>query len=128
MVWLMSGEPEGEGWPVLEDELDDDPFAGGHPTSRWALFGDSVRESLSRLCSRQALAVRLRNGGRWPRGLGLATRGGEWCADCGAEPEMYLVRDRLWRSVGMHAVRDPALLVHGSTVAAKDLATGGTRR
>jgi len=31
----------------------------------------------------------------------LATAEGETCEDCGKEPELYMVTDRLWRRSGM---------------------------
>ncbi|MDP9223663.1 MAG: hypothetical protein M3P18_07360 [Actinomycetota bacterium] len=43
----------------------------------------------------------IRNGFRRSNGLGVASDKGSKCRDCGGDPEMYLVKDRLWRKVGM---------------------------
>jgi hypothetical protein len=43
----------------------------------------------------------VRNGLHRPQGYGVASASAERCRDCGLYPEMYLVKDRLWREAGL---------------------------
>lgn len=51
--------------------------------------------------SKANVGMWMRNGFRRSPGLGWGTKEGSKCRDCGGEPELYLVTDRLWRKVGM---------------------------
>jgi hypothetical protein len=67
---------------------------------RWEL--PEIRaEWRARLLDQRTRRMWIRNGFRRPQGLGLSTANGEFCQDCKAEPELYLVRDRLWKKAGL---------------------------